>query len=176
MQIVISKKIKIFIAVFAALVFVSILLLVVIPRAKTEKDVMEPVAISSEITVIKQNNDQVSNISEVKDFLFEKSMLLIISILRSEMDHVSDPIFQNLKDGIINNIKNDISLVGTDVKIKVPRIIVNSDAFSGVVYMDIEGSNQEKNIFTLTYSKDSKGIWKLVNYVKIRPITSLLEE
>jgi hypothetical protein len=172
MQIILDKKKKTVVSVITAVVFVAILFIVVFSRNETSNNVTKQTIsnpVFNEITITRQKSVQPSEVSEVKDFIFEKSLGLIISLSKSNDDYTTDLVFQNLKSDLVNSTQTDISSLGLNIRVKTLKTIINSDGLSGVIYVKATGDKQKSINFSLTYAKNSNGVWKLVGYSRIKP-------
>lgn len=112
--------------------------------------------------------DKNIEVNENKDFIFEKSIILLIQLLRQEDTYLKDSVFSNNRNGSIEELRNKILDIGLNVKFKILKIITYPNVPSGVVYINIKGVSTELNL-SLEYSKDQYGQWKLMNYEIIEP-------
>ncbi len=160
----IGLKKKVIFSLIAVVFFIVILIFVIsfFRKGKTSGD--RKIITNPTGTQTKLGSPGVSVISEVGDILTEKSIILVISLSKSDGTYLSDPIFQGLVGDPITVLRNDLIPFGSDIKIRISRKVINSDSLSGIVYMNIENGTQKGISPTLTYAKDPKGEWKLVDY------------
>lgn len=168
MQVIFDRKKKlIFIVIVICLVF--LLFVIYLFSTKGNKTLNQQISPDSTATLILQTINETTGVSDVKDFLFEKSVTLIISLSKLEKTYFLDPIFVDLKADLVRMVQNDIAPLGANINIRNTRTIVNSDSLSGVVYVIVENDIQERVNLTLTYSKNPQGEWKLVDYKRSTP-------
>ncbi|KKR11611.1 MAG: hypothetical protein UT39_C0005G0046 [Candidatus Woesebacteria bacterium GW2011_GWA1_39_21] len=108
---------------------------------------------------------------ETEDFLYEKSVSLIIQISKADNSYLENPVYQGVKESLLNRVSGEISPLGSDIKIRVLKVFVNSDKLSGTVYLGLDGGPQKIARVTISYYKNSQGEWKLSDFHLGRPVS-----